>query len=172
MGNLFDIAEELANVEVRREYAPVPPGKYTVLIRNAELRATNAGNGEYVKVEFEVTDGRHAGRRFWENFNTKNPNPTAQKMGRDNLGMVQKLCGIPLLNDTDLLIGHVIPVNVTIGPNNRDSTKMENKLRFELPADAVVDTSSQRPAAPTAAPAASAAASRAPAWAAKRAAVA
>jgi hypothetical protein len=46
------------------EFKPLPPGEYDATIVRGELSTSRKGTPGY-KLSFEVTAGKHAGRRFW-----------------------------------------------------------------------------------------------------------
>lgn len=169
MVSLARFANQYSGVAPKREYAPVPQGKYTVSIRNTEVRENSKKTGHFIKFEFEIVDGEHKGRRFWEHYNVDNPNPITEERASESMSTIHALCGLPGSwsdTDSDDYIGHVIPAFVTTDKNDRDPTKLENKINFRVSADSNVGAS--RPAAPAAA-GAIAGASKAPAWAQKRA---
>lgn len=59
----------------------IPAADYNLRAVDIELKDTNAGTGKYFSVQFEVVDGQYAGRKIFEIFNVKNPNPTAVEIG-------------------------------------------------------------------------------------------
>jgi len=97
----FDPAEYADPVN---NFNPVPAGEYILKALEAEEKATNAGNGTYIKVKFEVSRGEYKGRKVFVNFNIENPNETAQRIGREQLSAWARACGKPKANDTDQLL--------------------------------------------------------------------
>lgn len=69
-------------------------GDYTVTCVDAELKETNAGTGEYIKIKLEAEKGQV----FFHNFNTKNPNPKAVEIG---LGQLKKFLRVSGAKDPD-----------------------------------------------------------------------
>lgn len=63
----------------------LPKNMYLVVAKSAELKDTRSGDGQYIKVQFEVIDGQHRGRKLWHQFNVKNPNETAVKIGKGQM---------------------------------------------------------------------------------------
>jgi hypothetical protein len=94
--------------------APVPEGEYKAVIKSAELQNTKAGNGQYIKVRFDITGDSHAGRVVFSNINIRNPNPKAEEIGRQTLGELARAIGLKTVTDTDQLIGGQCQIKVTI----------------------------------------------------------
>lgn len=108
--NAKDYASEMPNFD------PVPAGEYTARCNAAEIKKTKAGNGTYIRAEFEITGPDHAGRRIWTNFNIQNANPQAESIGRQQLAQYGLAIGQPSLSNTDQMIGGQCLIKVTIRP--------------------------------------------------------
>ena len=153
LNETFDIAE--MPVTEQRDFSPIPAGWYTAAIAGAELKTTKAGTGNYIAVRLDITGPEHQGRVVWCNLNTRNPNPKAEEIGRQQLGDIMRATGVAKLEDTDQLLGGNLSIKVTVkddptyGPGN------------EVKAFEAIEGS----APPVAAPAA--ASSAAPPWASK-----
>ncbi len=87
-------------------FDPLPAGWYTVTITQAELKDTKAGNGQYIKLRYDVTGPTHQGRVVFGNLNIKNPNQKAEEIGRQQLGDIMRAIGLAKVTDTDQLIGN------------------------------------------------------------------
>lgn len=113
-----------AELPQAQSYEPLPAGWYNATITSAELCNTKAGNGQYIKLRFDVTGPTHQGRVVFTNLNIVNPNPKAEEIGRRELNSIMGAAGIGSLSDTDQLIGVNLGVNVTVkddpqyGPGN------------------------------------------------------
>jgi hypothetical protein len=112
--NSSDYADQVQNFD------PIPAGDYSVICKAAEMKQTKAGNGTYIRAEFEVTGPAHAGRRIWMNFNIQNPNPQAESIGRQQLAQYGMAIGKTSLSNTDQMIGGQALVKVTIRPAKGD----------------------------------------------------
>lgn len=85
-------------------YEPLPPGEYVVQVVNSDIMPTKAGTGEYIKVECDVLDGPHQGRKLFTNFNIANPNPQAVEIGYQQLALLCQAIGLAgELNNTEEL---------------------------------------------------------------------
>jgi hypothetical protein len=95
-------------------FEPLPAGWYTVTITKAELKATKAGNGQYINLRYDVTGPTHQGRVVFGNLNIKNPNPKAEEIGRQQLGDIMRAIGLAKVTDTDQLIGGQIGIKLSV----------------------------------------------------------
>ena len=112
MGNLnFDSA---TTEPVTMGFEPLPAGWYTLKVTDTEVRPTSKGDGEYLKVEFEVVG---KSRKHWENFNLWNPNEKAQQIARGQFSALCRACGkIGLVKDSSELHGKQFDAKLRIVP--------------------------------------------------------
>ena len=132
MSDLFFLTDTIDAVEMNTSFEPLPAGNYAVGIVGTEVRQTKAGTGQFLKLTLEVTEGRHAGRKLFENLNIDNPNQQAQEIAQKTLKTLKELCGIDRLSDSSQFLGKVVPVQVTVSPR-KDTGELENRLRFNPP---------------------------------------
>lgn len=142
-------------------FEPLPAGWYTSTITQGEVKKTKAGNGEYIKLRFDITGPTHQGRVVFGNLNIKNANPKAEEIGRQQLGEIMRAIGLAKVADTDQLIGGQISIKLTIKDDAQYGASNEIKGFNSLTGSAAPSISS----APASAPAA--AAKAAPPWAKK-----
>jgi hypothetical protein len=95
-------------------FEPLPVGWYTCTISQAELKDTKAGNGQYIKLRYDITGPSHQGRVVFGNLNIKNANPKAEEIGRQQLGEIMRAIGLVKVADTDQLIGGQISIKLDI----------------------------------------------------------
>ena len=95
-------------------FEPLPAGWYTATISQSELKATKAGNGQYIKLRYDITGPSHQGRVVFGNLNIKNPNPKAEEIGRQQLGELMRAVGLSALQDTDQLIGGQLSIKLDV----------------------------------------------------------
>ena len=113
----FDAAAEAQNANTG-DFQPLPPGWYQVSIEQAELKTKKAGNGKYVKLMMTVLGPTGSNRKVFANINIVNPNPTAQQIGRREMGALQMAIGKPRATDTAELIGGVLDVKLAVETNS------------------------------------------------------
>ena len=138
-------------------FEPIPAGTYDAILQGVDLRTTKAGTGQYLACRLDVTGPTHQGRVLWANVNIANPNPTAEGIGRRQLGELMKAAGIQSVQDTDQLLGGRLSLGVQITEDEKYGKRTEVKKMTAKPGGAS--------AAPM--PSASGAKSSAPPWAAK-----
>ena len=68
--------------------APIPAGTYLAMITASEMKATKAGDGQFLKLEFTVLDGEFKGRKVFENLNIYNTNAQAQQIAQARLSAI------------------------------------------------------------------------------------
>lgn len=142
-------------------FEPLPAGWYTSTITQGEVKKTKAGNGEYIKLRFDITGPTHQGRVVFGNLNIKNANPKAEEIGRQQLGEIMRAIGLAKVADTDQLIGGQISIKLTIKDDAQYGASNEIKGFNSLTGSVAPSVT----AAPASAPAATGKA--APPWAKK-----
>jgi hypothetical protein len=101
-------------------YEPLPAGWYTANITQAELKTTAAGDGQYIKLRYDITGPTHQGRVVFGNLNIKNASAKAEEIGRQQLGEIMRAIGLAKVQDTDQLIGASIQVKLEVRPARTD----------------------------------------------------
>lgn len=146
-------------------YEPLPDGDYHVTVEGAELKTTNDGTGQYIKLKMKVSGPSHAGRVLFSNLNIRNKSAKAEEIGRAQLGDIMRAIGLATLSDTDQLIGAPMTVKVKVKPaEGQYEAGNEVKAYKALSGSAAPAPSFAAPSAP--APAAAApAAGAVPPWA-------
>jgi len=147
----------------------LPAGDYIMQIIQSEVRATKDGSGQYVWLEFDILDGEHQGRKYWDRLNIWNANPTAAEIANRALTSLTRACGLVAIEDTDEL--HFKPIKVRMGVSKRkDTGELQNRatyLQLHEGGAPQARGPAPAPAAGRPAPAASAGA-KTPPWAAHR----
>ena len=64
-------------VEPSVPFEAIPAGKYIAVITASDMKDTRSGNGRYLQLEFEITEGEYAGRKVWTRLNVEHPNTEA-----------------------------------------------------------------------------------------------
>ena len=131
-------------------FEPLPAGWYTCTISQAELKATKANNGQYIKLRYDITGPSHQGRVVFGNLNIKNANPKAEEIGRQQLGEIMRAIGLAKVTDTDQLIGGQIAIKLEIKQDQQYGASNEVK-GFKSVSGSVAPAASMPAAAPAAA---------------------
>jgi hypothetical protein len=140
-------------------FEPLPAGWYTVTITQAELKDTKAGNGQYIKLRYDVTGPTHQGRVVFGNLNIKNQNQKAEEIGRQDLGNIMRAIGLAKVTDTDQLIGNSLSIKLDVKQDAQYEASNEVK-GFKSVSGSAAPVAASMPAA-----AAPASAKAAPPWA-------
>jgi hypothetical protein len=110
----MELKETLEAGSSAEKFSPIPAGWYTAVVASAEIKQTNAGNGEYIAIRFDITGPESEGRVVWANLNIRNPSPRAEEIGRQQLGELMRAIGLSTINDTDQLIGGRLEIKLSI----------------------------------------------------------
>jgi hypothetical protein len=133
-----------------KSYDLVPPGWYSARITDATVKATKAGTGKYVAVRYDIIGPTHEGRVVYGNLNVSNPNPIAEKIGREQLSDLMRAIGLGTLADTDQLIGGTCQIKVAIEVGE-GAYKDRNEVKAWKVADGAKVDGAKKAATPTAA---------------------
>jgi len=155
LGQSFD-ANELP--QGNGNFDPLPAGWYTANITQAELKTTAAGDGQYIKLRYDITGPTHQGRVVFGNLNIKNASPKAEEIGRMELGNLMRAIGLAKVTDTDQLIGGSLSIKLDVRAATEQYAAQNEVKGFKAITGSVPSF-----AAPAASPAASAPAAAAPA---------
>lgn len=115
----FDAANHVAADLPKRE--PLPKGMYQVMVVESQIKANQAGTGEYISLKLQVIDGEHSGRWIWDNLNVRNASKTAEEIAQRQLQLACLACGITQLNATEQL--HDVPMLAEIDIDRKDPTR-------------------------------------------------
>jgi len=114
------LGQTYAAADLPQGNEPLPPGWYTANITQAELKSTAAGDGQYIKLRYDITGPTHQGRVVFGNLNIKNASAKAEEIGRQQLGEIMRAIGLSRVQDTDQFIGSSIQVKLEVRPARTD----------------------------------------------------
>jgi hypothetical protein len=152
---------------------PLPAGVYLAHIVESDVQPLKSGNGEGLKLTFEIIDGQLKGRKVWENLNIRHTSEDTQRIAQSQLSALCHAVNVIKLMDTAALHFKPVRINVTVREAVGQYKASNNIKGYE----AVGGGISAPAAAPTPAPVADtpawptaeqeAAKSKTPAWAKK-----
>ena len=117
MAKLNFKASELPVDEKDGDFAPLPAGWYSANIIESELKDTNSGTGQYIKIRYDITGPTHQGRVVFGMLNIKNDNEVAEKIGLQQLLRLMKVIGLEWPpEDTDQFVGNSLEIKLKIKP--------------------------------------------------------
>lgn len=99
-------------VEPTKSFEPLPPGWYTAIVTDSQIKDTKAGTGKYLNVRLDICEGKHEGRVVFDKMNVENPNQQAVEIGYRQLAGLKLACGKPHATDSSEL--HDIPVAIRL----------------------------------------------------------
>jgi hypothetical protein len=106
----YEFAEGTSN-----DYDLLPEGWYTASVNSAELRETKAGTGNYLNMRYDIIGPDHAGRVVFGMITIRNPNQTAERIGREQLSSLAAAIGMKEMpRDSDELIGNTVSIKVGV----------------------------------------------------------
>jgi len=114
-------------VEPSKSFGLIPKSDYDAMIVESEKKTTNAGDGEYIKLTFQICSGEFINRKLWLNLNLWNKNAEAQTIAKGQLSAICRAVGIMTPKDTTEL--HNKPMKISIGTRkNKQSGDLENNI--------------------------------------------
>ena len=157
---------DIAEIEIEDGFSALKPGSYLMQVVGSDVQPNKKGTGQYVKLEIEILEP-NAGRMIFEYCNFKHDDETTQKIGQQNLKIIQKLTKLEKFDQSELC--HNIPfyadIMIKIGnmktdgsgekwpdSNGIDFSAMKNKTPNSKPAAAIVAPQVAAPVAPAAIP--------------------
>lgn len=158
------------NIAPETRAEPIPAGTYLAHIVDSDLVASKTGNGQNLKLVFQVLDGQFKDRKVHENLCVQHTNADTQRIAQAKLSAICHATGLLRVQDSSELHYKPVKLNVTVQPpaNGYDAQNRIKGYEAANPAGAYAPQqfAPQQPqqfAPPPAAPA-----SGAPAWAAKK----
>lgn len=120
----FDATKEAENAG----FEPLPEGDYVVAVTESEIKPTKAGTGKYLSLKLSVLEGTGTGRTLFVNLNLENPNDTAVKIARAELGAICKAVGLGTVRDSSELHDLPFAVRVALKPRS-DTGDLQNVIK-------------------------------------------
>lgn len=126
---------DLTNVQENNGREPLPAGEYCAQVVKAEVKDTQAGTGEYIKLEYDLLEApKSQGEepkklgKVWHQFNTKNPNAQAVEIGLGQLKSflkVSKFADPNHLTDVNDLVGLTCNIRIKVRKSDEYGDKNE-----------------------------------------------
>ena len=101
LGSRFD-AKSVDTTQ--RDFENLPPGDYVLEVEKSEVTATKDGNGEILKLVYNVIEpGVFKERKIFGNINLINANVQAQEIGKQELARLCRAVGLGEIDDSEEL---------------------------------------------------------------------
>lgn len=153
------------------QYSLLPAGWYVAQVTESDIVALKSGNGQAIKLTFEVLSEGYRGRKVWSQLNIRHTNPTAETIAQQQLRELCDSIGIVRMSDTVELHNKPVQIRVKIRKSDNPAYEDQNEVAgFKAAGGAVAPAmpTPARAAAPAAVAAnAAAPAGSAPPWAKK-----
>lgn len=108
---------DATQVSPESQFAPVPNGKYPIVITESEIKPTKDGQGQYLQLTLEVIDGHYKGRKIWDRLNLWNKNSTAVEIAQRALSQICHAIGVLQVQDTVTLHGKPLVASLVVSPS-------------------------------------------------------
>jgi len=113
-------------VSEKRDFTPLPNGKYVAMITEAIDKISEAGF-KYVALTATIGDGEHEGRLLWPNLNLKHPDQKVVRYARQELKSIQVATGRLNIKDTCEIKN--IPMVITVASyKDKKTGELKNKI--------------------------------------------
>ena len=126
------------NAVEKREsnYELLPAGWYTAQVTESEIVNLNSGNGQALKLTFEVLSDGYRNRKLWARLNVRHNNPTAEKIAQQQLRELCDSIGVVRMQDTVELHNKPVQVKVKIRKDDTGQYEDQNEITGFKPAGA------------------------------------
>lgn len=165
------------SVEKRENtYELLPAGWYIAQVSESDIVPLNSGNGQALKLTFDILSEQGRGRKVWARLNIQHTNPKAETIAQQQLRELCDSIGIVQMQDTVELHNKPVQVRVKIRKSEDPQYDDSNEIAGFKAVDGAAGAGSSMPPtsrpAPSSSPAPAAAAAPAaggstPPWAKK-----
>lgn len=160
------------NTVEKREnsYELLPAGWYTAQVIESDIVPLKSGQGQAIKLTFEVLSEGYRNRKVWARLNVRHTNPKAETIAQQQLSELCGAIGVVRMTDTTELHNKPVQIKVKIRKDDTGQYEDQNEIAgykaqggSASPASPIPPRAAA-PGAPAAAPAAPAGGSTPP-WA-------
>ncbi len=92
MANLNGIYDP--NAEAQKAFDAMPTADYPAVVVDSEMKDTKAGDGRYLELAYEITEGQFKGRKLWHRLNLKSPNQQAMDIANREFASIREATGV------------------------------------------------------------------------------
>jgi hypothetical protein len=117
-------------IEERKGYEPLPPGDYTAMITESEMKPTD--HGQMLVLTLEIQDEEFKGRKIFERLNIehsgKDTSAKTVEIAYQVLGEIIRACGKKTIKDTEELHNKRLNIKVRVdAPKEYTDKKTKEK---------------------------------------------
>lgn len=120
---------DASTVEPNTAFTPIPPGDYNMQIIASAMEPTSNGQGRFLKLELEITDGDHAGRKTFDRLNLENPNQQAVDIAKRTLSAICHAVSVLQPRDSEQLHFKKMEVKIAVVPRRDRPGEFSNEIK-------------------------------------------
>lgn len=113
-GKSFDAGDH----EDMADFEPIPVDWYEAEIVESDMKQNSKKNGNYLKLKYQITEGKYKGRYLFSNLNLDHPNEDAVAMAEKELATICRAIGIATVEDSEDLHKQTMLCKVTVKPKS------------------------------------------------------
>ncbi|KAF1045647.1 DUF669 domain-containing protein [Xylophilus sp.] len=134
MANLFGSYDP--NAEAQAEFSAIPTGEYLSVIVDSDMKPTKSGDGEFLELTYQVSEGEYKGRKVWARLNLKTPNAQAQEIANRQFASIREATGVANPRDSQELHNkpHIIRVEFIPSGTSQKNGYVTNRDANEVKA--------------------------------------
>lgn len=117
-------------VPVPSQFSLLPIGDYTAMIVKSSFGPTAAGNGQVAKLELDILEGQHKGRKIFSNLCLKHANPQTENIANAHFQELLLALGKERTNRLSVLHNIPLTVKVTLSQDKKTG-KDQNNYSFK-----------------------------------------
>lgn len=122
-------------------FEPLPASKYLAIISDSEMKPTKNNDGQYLKLTFQIIDGKYKSRQLWTNLNLSNKSAKAVEIAKAELSAICRAVGVMQPQDSVEL--HNLPIVIDVRCEKREGTdQIDNRIKGYLPREAGIGPAS------------------------------
>jgi len=106
----------------------LPAGWYDAQVVESDINFLKTGNGQCLKLTFEVLTEGFRGRKVWVRLNVQHNNPTAEKIAQQQLRELCEAVGVGRMTDTSQLHNKPVSVKVKIRTDQTGQYEPQNEI--------------------------------------------
>lgn len=145
---------DTGSVEKREsQYDLLPAGWYTAQVTDSEIVTLRTGNGQAIKLTFDILSEGYRGRKVWARLNVRHTNQDAERIAQQQLRELCDSVGIARFNDTVELHNKPVQVRIKIRKDDTGQYEDQNDVAGFKPVAGGAPAAPRAPAPSAAAPA-------------------
>ena len=106
----------------------LPAGWYVAQVSESEIAPLKSGNGEGLRLTFEVLADQYRGRKVWANLNVRHSNPEAERISQQQLRELCDAIGIARITDTQQLHNRPVEIRIKVREDKTGRYEPQNEV--------------------------------------------